>query len=169
MCSSRNCLLSGIGGAGRARQERDLKEEEKIRLLLVDDEQGYVDVLANRLRKRGFYVAKAFSGTEALKAAGRELFDVVVLDLKMEDMDGIEVLKILKRMTFNTKVIMLTGHGSQAAAQEGLRLGAFDYLTKPCELHELLKKIMEACQSSHGNSAEGDSQPGLHERIHKKE
>ncbi len=118
-----------------------------IKLLLVDDEEGYVNVLANRFRRRGLDVTKAYSGAEAIQAVGRDAFDIVILDLKMEDMDGLEVLRMFNRMGLNMKVIMLTGHGSQAAAREGIRLGAFDYLTKPCELNELLEKIQEACSA----------------------
>ena len=69
---------------------------------------------------------------------------MAVLDLKMEDMNGIEVLKMLKIMAPKLAVIMLTGHGSAEAAEQGIKLGAFDYLTKPCELEELLEKIMAA-------------------------
>ena len=71
-------------------------------------------------------------------------FDVAVLDLKMEDMDGIEVLKIFKKMAPAMPVIMLTGHGSESSAQEGIKFGAFDYLTKPYELEDLICKIKEA-------------------------
>ncbi len=117
---------------------------DRIQLLLVDDEEGYVNVLANRLGKRGMDVGKAYSGTEALQALRSRDFDVVVLDLKMEDMDGIEVLQVLKQLDKTMEVIMLTGHGSQAAARAGLEHGAYDYLTKPCELDELLGKIREA-------------------------
>ena len=69
---------------------------------------------------------------------------VAVLDLKMEDMDGIEVLKVFKKMLPQMPVIMLTGHGSERAAKEGIEYGAFDYLTKPCELEDLIQKIREA-------------------------
>jgi len=117
------------------------------KLLLVDDEEGYVDVLANRLRRRGMDVTKAYSGAEAIQAVGRQGFDIIILDLKMEDMDGLEVLRMYNRMNLRAKVIMLTGHGSQRAAREGICLGAFDYLTKPCELEELLGKIHEAHQA----------------------
>jgi len=75
----------------------------------------------------------------------RDDFDVAILDLKMEDMDGLEVLKIFKKMVPNMPVIMLTGHGSETAAREGLELGAFDYLTKPCDFEDLVRKIVEAC------------------------
>jgi DNA-binding response OmpR family regulator len=115
-----------------------------IRLLLVDDERGFVNVLSKRIRRRSIDVTAAFSGAEALKALREREFDVAVLDLKMEDMDGLDVLKILRIMAPNLVVIMLTGHGSAAAARQGLELGAFDYLTKPCELDELLEKIKAA-------------------------
>ncbi|MCU0560773.1 MAG: response regulator [Desulfobacterales bacterium] len=120
------------------------KKERKIRLLLVDDEEAYVDVLTNRLRKRGFDVTKSYGGAEAFQNMRRGEFDVAVLDLKMADMDGIEVLRIMKLMDPRMQVIMLTGHGSATACKQGLELGAFDYLMKPCELDALVKKITEA-------------------------
>ena len=117
-----------------------------IKLLLVDDEEGFVNVIANRLGKRGIDTTKALNGTEAIQALRGQDFDVTVLDLKMEDMDGIEVLKIFKKMVPAMPVIMLTGHGSERAAREGISYGAFDYLTKPCELGELVEKIRQAVQ-----------------------
>lgn len=118
-----------------------------LKLLLVDDEKDYLHVLANRLARRHIQVVKTYSGQEALQAVRNQDFDVAVIDLKMEDMDGIEVLRILKKMDPRLEVIMLTGHGSEEAAREGIALGAFDYLTKPCELDELLAKIRAAYQS----------------------
>jgi len=123
---------------------RNHKEEEIINVLLVDDEKGYVNVLTNRLSKRSILATKAFSGTEAIQILRKKDFHVVVLDLKMEDVDGIEVLKIMKKMAPDLPVIILTGHGSQEAAREGISFGAFDYLTKPCELLELIDKIKQA-------------------------
>ena len=120
---------------------------EHIRLLLVDDEEGFVNVLAKRIRRRNIDVTKAFSGTEAIQMLRLHAFDVAVLDLKMEDMDGLEVLKIFKMMDPQLTVIMLTGHGSTEAAKKGIELGAFDYLTKPCELEELLEKITAAYEA----------------------
>jgi DNA-binding NtrC family response regulator len=116
----------------------------RIKLLLVDDEEGYVNVLANRLSKRNIDVTKAYSGSQGIQAVRKEDFHVAVLDLKMEDMNGIDVLKIFKKMYPEMEVIMLSGHGSEQAAREGIALGAFDYLTKPCELEELIEKIREA-------------------------
>ena len=89
-------------------------------------------------------MTKSFSGSEAIQALRGQDFDVAVVDLKMEDIDGIEVLKIFKKMVPKMPVIMLTGHGSEQAAREGIEFGAFDYLTKPCELEELVEKIREA-------------------------
>ena len=117
---------------------------DRIRLLLIDDEKDFVNILAKRMKRRNIDVTKAFSGAEAIQSLRGQEFDVAILDLKMEDMDGIEVLKMLKIMDPNLTVIMLTGHGSAEAAQKGIKLGAFDYLTKPCELEQLLKKILEA-------------------------
>ena len=114
-----------------------------IRVLMVDDEVGFVDVLVKRMSKRKLNVTKAYSGAEALQAMRKSDFDVAILDLKMEDMDGIEVLKILKKMDPALKVIMLTGHGSERAARDGIKFGAADYLTKPCDLNELVAKIRE--------------------------
>ena len=126
------------------------KKSAIIKVLLVDDEKGYLNVLSNRLLKRSIHATKAFSGTEAIQILRKKDFDVVVLDLKMEDMDGIEVLKIMKKMVPELPVIILTGHGSQTAAREGVLFGAFDYLTKPCELKELMDKIREAHHHQQG-------------------
>jgi DNA-binding response OmpR family regulator len=111
--------------------------------LLVDDEKAFVDVLYNRFTRKGLAVTKAYSGTEAIRVLRKQDFDVSILDLKMEDMDGIEVLKIFKKMLPSMAVIMLTGHGSERAARAGIEEGAYDYLTKPCGFEELLAKIQE--------------------------
>ena len=115
-------------------------------VLLVDDEVGYVEIVSKRLTKRNFAVTAALSGGEGIQALRKDDFDVAVLDLKMGDMDGIEVLKIFKKMCPEMAVIMLTGHGSEQAARDGMAYGAFDYLTKPCELEELVAKIRQACE-----------------------
>jgi DNA-binding response OmpR family regulator len=120
-------------------------QSKGTKLLLVDDEEGYVSVLAKRLSKRNFQVKTALSGSEAIRILRSESFDLAVLDLKMEDMDGIEVLKIFKVMEPQMPVIILTGHGSETAAREGMEYGAFDYLVKPCDLSELVVRIRQAC------------------------
>lgn len=122
------------------------ESSERIRILLVDDEAGYVTVLAKRMARRGIDVTSALSGSAAIQTLRKQTYRVAVLDLKMEDMDGIEVLKIFKKMDPDMPVIMLTGHGSETAAREGIANGAYDYLTKPCDLEELISKIRNAAQ-----------------------
>jgi len=117
---------------------------EKIKVLLVDDEINFVDVLFKRLNKRNIDVTKTYSGTESIKALRKVDFDVAVLDLKMEDMDGLEVLKIFKNMYSKMEVIILTGHESEQTAREGMKYGAFAYLTKPCDFEELIDTIRRA-------------------------
>jgi len=131
--------------------DSDQPSTKRMRLLLVDDEESYVNVLSKRMTKRNFEVSSALSGAQAIRILRKQDFDAVVLDLKMEDMDGIEVLKILKTMAPELPVIMLTGHGSETAAREGITFGAFDYLTKPCDLDELIEKIRAACEAASGN------------------
>ena len=122
-------------------------KSKAIKILLVDDEKGFVDVISKRMSKRNIEVTKAYSGKGALQALRKADFDAVVLDLKMEDMDGIEVLKIFKKIAPDLPIIMLTGHGSEEAARDGIRFGAFDYLTKPCDFDELIMKIQEVVSS----------------------
>lgn len=120
-------------------------EEHKIKLLLVDDEKPFVEVLRKRLTKRNIDVTAAFSGTEGIQAVRKVDFDVAVLDLKMGDMDGIEVLKTFKKMYPAMAVIILTGHGTEQTVQEGIKSGAIAYLSKPCDFEELIgliKKVM---------------------------
>jgi DNA-binding response OmpR family regulator len=122
------------------------KPGSNIRLLLVDDEKVFVDTLASRLKKRGFTVSQAYTGSDGIQLLRKHDYDVAIVDFKMEEMDGLEVLKIFRKMDPHLKVIMLTGHGSESAARQGIEYGAFDYLSKPCEFEELLEKIMSAGQ-----------------------
>jgi len=116
---------------------------DPIRLLFVDDEKDFVNVIAKRLSKRGFDVTKTFSGPEALQAMRKSDFDIAVLDLKMEEMDGMEIFKILGKMAPGLPVIMLTGHGSEASARECVKSGVKEYLMKPCDFEELVGKIKQ--------------------------
>ena len=121
--------------------------EQAIRLLLVDDEEAFVNVLLKRLAKRHIHATPAFSGVEALQRLRHNDFDVAMLDLKMEGLDGIEVLKIMNKLVPELPVIMLTGHGCQISAQDAMANGAFDYLSKPYDFEDLLLKIHEAHHS----------------------
>ena len=125
--------------------DKEMSQDTPIKLLLADDEAGYVSVLAKRMAKRNINTITATNGNEAIQTLRSHRFDCAVIDLKMEDMDGIEVLKIFKKMDPTMPVIMLTGHGSETAALEGIKFGAFDYLTKPCDLDNLINIICKAC------------------------
>lgn len=136
------------------------RHRDTIHLLVVDDEKGFVQVLAKRLAKRGLQVAQAFSGGQGIQLLRGSDFDVALLDLKLEDMDGIEILKIFKKMDPDMPVIMLTGHGSEKASVEGMRHGAFDYLTKPYELSELVAKINDAVRLGKMRKNKDETAPG---------
>ena len=119
---------------------------ERIRLLLVDDEDDFRTTLASRLRKRDFDVTEVDSGYRALTSIRTAAIDVAVIDVRMRGMDGLETLREIRRIDTLIEVIMLTGHASVESAVEGMRLGAFDYLMKPCDINELVAKILDAYQ-----------------------
>ena len=96
--------------------------KNKIKVLLVDDEINFVEVLFKRLSRRDIAVTKTFSGTQGIRALRNQDFDVAILDLKMEDMDGLEVLKIFKKMYPEIQVVILTGHESEQTARAGAAL-----------------------------------------------
>lgn len=115
-----------------------------VRVLVVDDETDFTALFAKRFSKRGMEVATAGSGAEGLAwLAGHEV-DVVVLDVMMPGMDGIETLKELKKHHPDVEVVMLTGHGSVDSGLKGLSLGAFDYVMKPFEIEDMLERIVKA-------------------------
>jgi DNA-binding NtrC family response regulator len=114
-------------------------------VLLVDDEAAFVSTMTKRLTKRNLDVLTALSGQEALAQIKKAYAtDVVILDVKMPGMDGIETLRAIKNNYPLVEVIMLTGHATIESAIEGMKLGAFDYLMKPCDLEDLLAKVKEA-------------------------
>ena len=118
----------------------------KIKVLLVDDEEQFVDVLAQRLEGRGFQVNTAFNGDDAIAFVEEHDVDVVILDVLMPGRNGIETLQELKRVRPITEVIMLTGHATVETAIQGMKLGAYDYLMKPTDTAELVDKINKAQQ-----------------------
>lgn len=115
--------------------------KENIKVLIADDEIEFASTLATRLQLRSFDTTMVESGGAALNAIEKSPPDVLLLDLKMPDIDGLEVLARLKDSFPDTKVIILTGHGSLDAGQEGMKLGAYDYVMKPVELNLLIEKI----------------------------
>jgi len=118
-----------------------------MRVLVVDDEQEFVATLVKRLSRRGMVCATAFTGAEAIAVVRRESFDVVLLDMKLPDMDGNEVLREVKKLKPETQVVILTGHISARDGMEGIGDGANDYLMKPVEFESLLESLQRAsCQ-----------------------
>ena len=118
---------------------------QPARLLIVDDEEPFVAAMSRRLTRRGYVVADASDGRSALNVLKNDAsVEVVVLDVKMPVMDGIETLQAIRRFHPLVEVIMLTGHATVESAIEGMKLGAFDYLMKPCDMDTLVKKVDDA-------------------------
>ena len=116
-----------------------------INLLLVDDEKGFLDTITKRLKKRGLNVSGVYSGKDALAfLKTNKGIEVVILDVKMPEMDGMETLIEIKKQFPLVEVIMLTGHATVETAIDGMKMGAFDYLMKPCDIDVLLSKVKEA-------------------------
>ncbi|HCF05057.1 MAG TPA: two-component system response regulator [Desulfomicrobiaceae bacterium] len=113
-------------------------------VLLVDDEPDFLRTIVKRLTKRGIQATSATNGEEALAMLAQEPRDVVVLDVKMPGMDGLNVLRRIKAAWPDTEVIMLTGHASIETAMEGMASGAMDYLMKPADLEDLIDKLEDA-------------------------
>jgi len=121
----------------------------EYRVLLVDDEEEFVSALSERLMLRGIEVDSALNGEEALGRMEEKEFEVVILDVMMPGLSGLEVLRQIKSTHPSTQVILLTGHGATREGIEGMRLGAFDYLIKPVDIEEMLEKMKEAAQTAH--------------------
>jgi DNA-binding NtrC family response regulator len=116
----------------------------KPRILVVDDEERFRTTLARMLSLHGLPVLALGSGREALAALAAEAYDVVILDLRMPDLDGLRTLGEIKKLRPDTEVIILTGHASLDAAMEIIKLGGYDYLLKPCPVEDLMLKIDSA-------------------------
>jgi len=124
---------------------------ESLKVLLVDDEKIFIENMAGLLEKRDYQATAVFSGEDALKTLKNEDFDVVVLDLKMPGMDGLSTMKEIKKLNRSPEILMLTGHGSIATAVEAVKMGAYDYLAKPCEIDELVEKLEEISEKLKNN------------------
>ena len=116
----------------------------KEKVLIIDDEQEFTEALAERMTNRGMTVSTSSSAVEGLKNVEEKSFDVVVLDLQMPEMDGIETLKILKKKRPELQVILLTGHATVEKGIEAMKLGAMDLLEKPADVTTLTEKIKKA-------------------------
>ena len=123
---------------------------EGLRVLFVDDEDDFRETIVKRLNARKIRAMGAESGVRALEIVKDNDFDVIVLDVKMPGMDGIETLRHIKQMKPEIEVIMLTGHASVEFGLKGMQLGAFDYVMKPAPLNELLDTINQAYSKKRG-------------------
>jgi DNA-binding NtrC family response regulator len=117
---------------------------DDFKVLVVDDEIEFLETLIKRLKKRGLNITGVGSGEEALQILKEIPVDVVILDVRMPGMDGIQTLREIKKGYPLVEVIMLTGHANLEVAIEGMELGAFDYLMKPMDIDELLYKLEDA-------------------------
>ncbi len=132
------------------------------RILLVDDEVVFTTNMSKLLTNRGYKVTAVNSGDSAIRELEEKDFDVVVLDLKMPGMDGITTLKEIKKLDLFVETLILTGHGSIDTAMEAIKMGAYDYLTKPCEIDELVTIIEGAWEKK-----DGEKQKDMQEKIQK--
>ena len=121
-----------------------MKKNKDIKVLLVDDEEAFVNTLAQRLKMRELNVNTVYDGEQALAKVKSEEPDVMVLDLKMPGLHGMDVLKEIRKAYPNMQVIILTGHGTEKDEEEARRLGGFDFLRKPADIETLVGKIKEA-------------------------
>jgi DNA-binding NtrC family response regulator len=117
---------------------------KKADILLVDDEVVFSTNMSKLLTTRGYQVTTVKNGEEAIAVLKQKPFDVMVLDLKMPVMDGITTLQQMKTLGLLTEVLILTGHGSMDTAFQAIEMGAYDYVTKPCEVTDLVSKIEAA-------------------------
>jgi DNA-binding response OmpR family regulator len=120
---------------------------KNLKILLVDDEEEFVTTLAERLELRGLQARTALNGEAALKMIEADIPQIVILDVMMPGIGGFEVLRRIKAQHPQLPVILLTGRGSEKEGVKGMGLGAFDYLMKPLNIEELIKKMQEAIES----------------------
>ncbi|MFH0782737.1 MAG: response regulator [Pseudomonadota bacterium] len=121
-----------------------MEKELKAKILLVDDEEDFLSTLAERLETRGLKVTTATNGEQAVATSEKEGFDLIVLDLAMPGMDGLEALKRIKAKQPDAEIIILSGQGSIKTSIEAMKLGAEDFMEKPVDMSELLDKISDA-------------------------
>lgn len=121
-----------------------MKEKMTAKVLLVDDEENFLATLAERLQLRGMKVTALTRGEEAVALVDSQDFDLIVLDLSMPGIDGLETLQRIKSKNIETEIIILTGQGSIRAGIQAMKMGADDFLQKPVDITDLLEKISQA-------------------------
>ena len=137
-------------------------DEDPVRVLVVDDEEDFATAVATRLRRRGYSTSAVFSGRDALRLVQETQYDVMVLDLKMPEMDGAEVLRQARRLDPHLEVVVLTGHGTVRTGIEGMQLGASDFLQKPLPIEHLCTVVETVATRSRKSRAatHGKGDPG---------
>lgn len=138
------------------------------KILLVDDEVEFTETTKRLLEHRGYDVTAVNSGDNAIKTLGQNTYDVMVLDLKMPGMDGISTLKEVRKLQFKTQTLVLTGHGAINTALEAMKLGAYDYLTKPCDIDELIEKLEGAREKAESENKKKSFLGAITKGIRKK-
>lgn len=121
-----------------------METTQAFKVLIVDDEPDFLETIVKRLKRRKINAEGVESGGKALELLEREHFDVVILDIRMPGLDGIETLREMKKKRPLMEVIMLTGHASIESGMQGMQLGAFDYVIKPAAIDDLLEKVRQA-------------------------
>jgi DNA-binding NtrC family response regulator len=137
-------LTPGPDGRGTREESKERRGAMSEKVLLVDDEEEFLEAMAERMRQRDMDVSTTASPADALRMVQEHPFDVIVLDLMMPEMDGLEVLKAVKEKQPDLQVILLTGHATVEKGIEAMKFGAMDFLEKPTELKVLVEKIKEA-------------------------
>src|SRR5262245_27676184 len=130
--------------------------QKSLRILFADDEQSLQEVMRSELPRLGHELTVCPDGKSAVKALDKTTFDLAILDLRMPGLDGIQVLEHLKTVSPDTEAVMMTGHGSEESAVTAMRLGAMDYIRKPCKLAEIeavLQKVIDRRETKHKNRA----------------
>ncbi len=117
---------------------------DPLKILIVDDEEELVDALTERLNLRGFETTGVTTGANALELIHAESFDVLLVDVKMPGMGGMEVIREVKSFRPDLQIVLLTGHGAVETAEEGMRLGASEFLLKPVNINELIATLTRA-------------------------
>ena len=138
-----------------------------IKILLVDDEKDFTEVLSERMEARGFKVEIADSGPVAINKVKNKLYDAIILDLAMPEMNGIDVLKILLKENPNLQIIFLTGHATLEKGIEAVKLGAVDFMEKPVDIDTLIEKVNEA-KTKRDLLSEKESEKNINDILKKK-
>ncbi len=142
---------------------------QETKILFVDDEVDFANNMKKLLENRGHSVTALYSGDSAIEELKNQAaYDVMVLDLKMPGMNGMTTLKEMKKLGLPVQTLVLTGHGDINTALEAMKLGAYDYLTKPCEIEELEGKLKELWQKNNGKKNNGKKQSMLGKLLNKK-